>query len=70
MLRFLSQNLTIARRSIGGTEEGSYLGHLLLMNEAFGLLWGSDFLTVGVAKRSHVKQGRFKYILHRWPWEL
>lgn len=31
MLRFLSQDLTIAKRSIGGTEEGSYLGHLLLM---------------------------------------
>lgn len=31
MLRFLSQDLTIAKRSIAGREEGSYLGHLLLM---------------------------------------
>lgn len=69
MLKFLSQDLTIAKRSPGRTEEGSSFGASLL-HEASGLLQGSNFLIWGLAESPYMKPGRLKNILQYWPCKL
>lgn len=51
-------------------DRGGELFWASFLNEAFRLLYGFNFLPVGLAESSHIKQGRYKYILQLWPCKL
>lgn len=71
MLIFLSPNLTIAKRAIHWkNRRGELFGASFFFKWRLGSFRGSCFLTMGLAARSCIMQGRYKYILQLWPRKL